>query len=152
MTAEDRFWSKVTKTDTCWEWSGAINRGGYGVLSYNGKAHRAHRLAYELSVSAIPEGFVIDHTCYVKACVRPSHLRAITAKQNQENRAGAQARSKSGVRGVYWNKASSKWHAQVCHERHVYYAGSYASLADAEAAAAAKRNELFTHNDVDRRQ
>jgi hypothetical protein len=27
---QDRFWSKVNKTDNCWEWTACLNSCGYG--------------------------------------------------------------------------------------------------------------------------
>jgi hypothetical protein len=74
----------------------------------------------------------------------------VTRKQNNEHLQGAQANSQSGVRGVSWSKRYRRWKVQVCHNYHYYYGGLYDSLSDAEAAAVALRNKLFTHNDMDR--
>jgi len=57
----------------------------------------------------------------------------------------------SGIRGVSWYKRSGKWRAGVWSAKRYHYVGSFTDLADAEAAVIAKRNELFTHNDADRR-
>lgn len=79
---EDRFWEKVEKTDSCWLWSSALFQG-YGIFSLRrGKTIRAHRLAYELLVGPIPDGLEIDHLCYVRRCVNPSHLEAVTTQVN----------------------------------------------------------------------
>jgi hypothetical protein len=72
----------------------------------------------------------------------------VTRSQNAQNRAGLRANNTSGVHGV--SRFKGGWLATVCHEGHSYYAGYFAELADAEAAVIAKRNELFTHNDLDR--
>jgi hypothetical protein len=56
----------------------------------------------------------------------------------------------SGVRGVYWEEERNCWVARVGHHGVRLSAGRFATLADAEAAVIAKRNELFTHNDADR--
>jgi hypothetical protein len=55
------------------------------------------------------------------------------------------------VRGVYWNKRKKRWHAQISHNDETIYVGSFGDLQEADAAVTAKRNELFTHNDADRR-
>jgi hypothetical protein len=148
----ERFWSKVNvgREDECWLWSAYRNNHGYGQVRIKGRLFLAHRHAYEISVGPIPGGMHIDHMCHTPACVNPGHLRAVTVKQNQENRAGAQRDSKSGVRGVWWRPGRNKWQAQVEHNGRVYTVGSFTSLQEAEAAVKAKRLELFTHNDADR--
>ena len=98
----------------------------------------------------IPEGLVIDHLCHNHACVNPDHLRAVTHKQNGEHRNGP-AGAISGVLGVHWHKRIGKWQASVRHNGKLYHAGYFESIEEAGQAAAAKRNELYTHNDMDRR-
>lgn len=147
MTA--RFWSKVDQTGDCWLWTAHVHPSGYGQFYWKSKQTYAHRVAYEIANGPIPARMEIDHraTC-PKHCVRPEHLRLGTRKQNGENRAGAQANSRSGVRGVSWNKCS--WVAQVKHNGAYVYVGRFPTVAEARDAVIAKRNELFTHNDQDR--
>lgn len=147
---EDRFWSKVDKSADCWTWTAARNADGYGRFCVNYKMEYAHRIAYSLTHGTVAESVDVDHTCYNKSCVNPSHLRAATRKQNTENREGAQSNSKSGVRGVSWSKVGKKWLAQVKHNGVAIYLGLHTDIQDAEQAVRAKRLELFTHNDMDR--
>lgn len=147
---ERRFWEKVTKTAGCWMWNAHLNENGYGRFRVEDQAKFAHRFAFELANGRIPEGFHIDHKCHNPACVNPAHLRAVTSKQNAEHRTGPNRGSKSGVRGVSWNKASGKWVAQVMDRGRRVHIGLFSILAEAEAAVIAKRNELYTHNDWDR--
>lgn len=72
----DRFWEKVEKTATCWLWTGALLKkaGGYGSIRIDGKALRAHRVAYELVVGPIPDGMLLRHSCDTPRCVNPDHL------------------------------------------------------------------------------
>lgn len=142
------FWAKVEKTDGCWNWTGATDANGYGRFSRQGLAHR---FAFVLENGPIPDGLVLDHICHNPRCVRPGHLRACTQKQNLENQSGAYSTSKSGVRGVSWNANAKKWVGFVQHNKKGIYVGYYSTIAEAEAAVIAKRLELFTHNDVDRR-
>lgn len=147
LTMEQRFWNKVDKTEDCWLWKASLGTRGYGQFRYGLRMEMAHRVAYMLAVGPIPPGLHIDHrTTCPKNCVNPAHLRAVTIKQNQENRAGAQVNSASGVRGVSWDKRNKKWVVQVGH----VFVGRYASKDEAATAARAKRLELFTHNDADR--
>lgn len=148
LTFEDRFWTtgKVEFTETCWNWVAAKDRGGYG----NFQNLRAHRVAYELSLGPIPAGMYIDHICHNTACVKPDHLRLATAKQNGENRIRGNSNGASGVRGVSWSRHSRSWRVIVIHNGSRHNGGHFKDLADAEDAAIALRNSLFTHNDADR--
>ena len=160
--AEARFWAKVNKADRCWLWTGSTTSNGYGThtfteyqasrLKENAKRRevRAHRHSWEKENGPIPEGMEVDHICHNKLCVRLSHLRLTTRKQNNENRAGANANSRSGVRGVHWVADKNRWRASVGHNGKSIHVGLFRDLAEAEAAVRAKRLELHTHNTQDR--
>ncbi len=87
LTPEERFWAKVDKNgpNGCWIWLGTRNNWGYGHFWLNKhKGHMifAHRFAYELLRTLIPEGMTIDHLCHNPACVNPDHLEVVTVKDN----------------------------------------------------------------------
>lgn len=149
-----RFWSKVDKSGDCWMWMASLNASGYGqlVVTQDGQrvGYRSNRVAYELANGPIPEGMLIDHTCFVRACCNPGHLRLATQKQNMENRPGANKNNVSGIRGVTFHKARNRWQARVEHNGRKVSAGYYDTKEAAGEAAIAKRIELFTHNDLDR--
>ncbi|MFS0715506.1 HNH endonuclease [Arthrobacter sp. 1P04PC] len=152
VPAVERFWASVDDTAECWEWTGRKNTKGYGALCVSGKQVKAHRFSYETYVGPIPAGAQIDHRCHNKACVKPAHLRLASHKQNRENLIGAQRNNhSSGVRGVYWKTDVGKWHAVVRHANRSYNVGYFTDLREAEKAVVAKRNELYTHNDTDRK-
>jgi hypothetical protein len=111
----------------------------------------AHRVAYALAGNEIPPGAQIDHMCHNKGCVNPGHLRATSPKENNENRGGPQYNTVTGVRGVFYVSGSKKYRVQIGHLGKSHYVGVFDTLHEAEAAAIAKRNELFTHNDLDRK-
>ena len=146
---EARFWSKVNKTETCWLWMAGCRTSGYGQISDQGKSYGAHRVAWEWLRGSIPDGGLLDHICHVRTCVNPSHLRIVDKKGNGENRAGATKRSKTGVRGVC--PQGNSFRAQIGHNGKRLYVGSYPTVEAAEKAVIAKRNELFTYNDLDRK-
>lgn len=141
------FLAKVEEVDGHWMWCGA-NTERYGVFWDGCNNVPAHRAAYEHYVGHIPSGMVIDHICHVTMCVRPSHLRAVTHKQNMEHRRGAQANSSTGVRGVSWDADRENYRAVVGHHGRWINAGRYDTVEEATAAVETMRAQLFTHDDA----
>jgi hypothetical protein len=153
LTPEQRFWSRVKKTDTCWLWTGTVNSRGYGTLGVKAGQKwlpmKAHRMSYELTHGPIPAGIGIDHRCRNRLCVNPDHLRLATSKQNNENLDRDRVNNKTGFRGVYKYKGG-RFAACVGHQGRKVHIGYFDTAEEANAAVIAKRNELFTHNDADR--
>ena len=142
------FWEKVDRSGECWLWTGAKSAGGYGQLRIAGKTLYAHRLVLEMNGVDV-SGRSVDHRCSTRACVRPEHLRLVTAKQNNEHRVAANKNSASGIRGVFYCNTFHKWFGSVTHLRR-QYRKSFATREEAAEWVVAKRNELFSHNDHDR--
>lgn len=101
-TAEERFWERVNlhgpapdarpDLGPCWLWMAWLDRQGYGWFGDIG----AHRFSWELSNgAAIPDGLQIDHLCFVRNCVNPWHLEAVTPWVNTMRSASWGARNAS---------------------------------------------------------
>lgn len=83
FSTPEHFWSRVDKDrpSGCWIWMGS-RTGGYGTLSWQGRAMRAHRVALELAGVAVPDGWIPDHLCCVPSCVNPAHLEPVPFAEN----------------------------------------------------------------------
>lgn len=105
-TPQERFWEKVDKTDTCWNWTGAGLKG-YGRFSYKGEAHYATRVVWEWVYGPITDGLHVLHTCHNPACVRVDHLYLGTPADNAKDRLkdGTQVSHEAGY--SYWAKGEA---------------------------------------------
>jgi HNH endonuclease len=89
LTREEReaFWGKVefaphTAPHEHWIWTGRVDDSGYGIVKIRGRSLRAHRIAWTLERGPIPVDLTLDHVCRNARCVNPSHLEAVTSKEN----------------------------------------------------------------------
>lgn len=124
----------------CTIWTGATDRTGYGSLRVNGRYVRAHRYAWERERGPIPDGMVLDHTCWNRTCCNVEHLRVATVAQNNASRSGAH-KGRDLPRGV--NRSGSRYQAAVEHNGTRHYLGSFSTPEEASIAAQNKRAILF---------
>lgn len=87
----NRFWDKVEKTDSCWNWTGSINQSNYGkfwlTLDGKGSTQYAHRVAFWATHKReIMPGMELDHVCCNSKCVNPAHIVEVTPEQNNRLR------------------------------------------------------------------
>lgn len=76
------FWSRVTKTSTCWLYTGPKGGKNYATFRPYGSVHK---LSFRLHKGEIPSGMLVCHKCDNPQCVRPSHLFLGTHKRNTED-------------------------------------------------------------------
>jgi hypothetical protein len=80
----ERFFDKVERNGSCWNWRGYLRPDGYGhfTMHTNRKVY-AHRFSYLFHVGGIPGDMEIHHTCGNRGCVNPGHLETVTRNQHR---------------------------------------------------------------------
>lgn len=78
----ERFWAKVDKTSGCWNWTGYVDKAGYGRFRFDGATRLSHRVAYQLIIGQVPDGLQLDHLCRNRRCCNPTHLEPVTNHEN----------------------------------------------------------------------
>lgn len=87
-TEEERFWDRVeitADTTLCWLWKAGIGGNGYGSVRINGIQQLAHRISWFYTYGKMPTQFVL-HSCDVRLCVNPNHLREGTYQDNADDK------------------------------------------------------------------
>lgn len=95
MKKNAKFFEQIYENpDTgCWDWTGHLDKDGYG--RYAGQ--KAHRVAYFLANPQQSVKLAIDHLCYNRKCVRPTHLEGVETRENLNRRRGYRASPEKGI-------------------------------------------------------
>jgi len=108
----------------------------YARADIAGKRVRMHRF-----LTGAPEGLQVDHIDGNGLNNQRENLRPATRAENAHNARRSRANT-SGVKGVSWAKHAGKWDARVKLHKKQHYLGLFTSIADAEAACRAFREQL----------
>lgn len=81
-----RLTRKIVIKNGCHLYSGCLGYSGYGIFTYRRKHIKAHRAAYMLFSGDIPMGMHVLHSCDVRNCINPAHLRLGTQVENNMDR------------------------------------------------------------------
>lgn len=125
---------------------GRLNTRGYLDCKIESKIYSLHRLAWFYVTKNWPID-QIDHINCIKTDNRFENLREATRSQNMCNK-NKMKHNKSGYKGVYWDKQSSKWKAQITINKVQKCIGSFDDPLEAHNAYCNAAKELHTefHN------
>lgn len=135
---QSAFKARTERRGDCLVWTGSLDRHGYGQMNTSGRLIRAHRWAWEQANGPIPDGAIIDHACWNRACVEAQHLRIASKSQNAANVPGPAQNNTTGVRGVTLTR-TGRYVVQVGSRRY----GTYLDKGEAAAVVAEKRAEIY---------
>lgn len=99
---QERFWSHVDKTDTCWLWRPSAKSGDYGRIREYGRSRKlkAHRVSWEIHFGPLDAGQQVLHKCDNPPCVRPDHLFIGSPATNAADRVAKNRQAKGQQTGV----------------------------------------------------
>lgn len=117
--------------------------GNYYVVSHGMKKGEMKPVRLSRLVMNCPDGLVVDHINHNTLDNRKANLRVVPQQINLLNKKGAYKNSKTGVRGVYWHKATGKWYAQVHRNSKKVYYQLFDRFEDACKAAEEARKKIF---------
>ncbi len=96
--------------EACWCWTGGKHEDGYGVLRYQGKKHKAHRLLYQHFYHCLNSKIVVRHICDNPACCNPLHLIEGTQADNTKD----MYERKRSRRGAHPWKLTTEQKMKIC--------------------------------------
>lgn len=109
--------------------TGGRDRDGYMKIAIDRCTHQVHRVVWLYMTGSLPI-HQIDHRDHARSNNKWLNLREATVAQNTRN-SKIRCTNSSGVKGVYWCKATKKWRGEVKHDGKREYS-YFDDLADAD--------------------
>ena len=124
--------------------AGSIRANGYVSIYFpDGKSEYAHRIVWKMHNGDIPNGFDIDHINHNRRDNRIENLRVVSRSDNLKNK--GKTNSNTGVMGVYWNKKTSRFTANIQVDGRTKHLGSFMDLESARQARLEAQNKYGFH-------
>ena len=105
--------------------------------------HKSARLAFLYMKGRLPSAHM-DHINHIRSDDRWCNLREVTQQENNKNKT-MQTNNTSGVMGVHWKKAISKWGAKIVVNKKQIHIGYYSSINKATSARKAAEVKYGFH-------
>lgn len=121
--------------------AGWVNDQGYLIIHIDQVRYRAHRVAWLYVHGEWPHD-EMDHINGNRLDNRICNLRVVSGSENMGN-SKPHADSRTGFKGVHYDKNKRKWGAQICHKGKRIFLGRHSTPELAHKAYKAKATELF---------
>lgn len=115
------------------QYTWTLGRSGYYEARIHNRLWQLHRKVLNMFGVFVHPLKVTDHISRDKRINLLSNLRVVGKMENAQNRHAPQSNT-SGRKGVYWDTARNKWHAQIVIDKKVKALGRFDSFDDACAA------------------
>jgi HNH endonuclease len=137
-------WKKRRKSCKPGAKAGSHHIQGYERISINYKRFLVHRICWLHFYGTWPTA-EIDHINRNKKDNRIINLREATRSENDQNKV-AQKNSKSGIRGVNWDKSRQLWEARITLNGKTVFRGRFDRIDDAVNAITEARRKFHPYS------
>ena len=110
-----------------------VRKDGYKIIRLRGKQLFVHRIIALLVFGELPEKAQVDHINHTRTDNRPCNLRTVEHSENAKNQS-KQINNTSGACGVYLDKQTGRYKAQIGSRGNRCFLGSFKTLEEATAA------------------
>lgn len=133
----------INKTLHSGKKTGYLAGNGYVFIRIDNKLYRAHRLAWLYMYKEWPKE-QLDHINGNRSDNRACNLRHTDNAGNRKNMCKRKDNA-SGITGVSWYKAYSKWMVVITDKKKPYFLGYFDSIFDAACARKSAERNLGFH-------